>query len=128
MRPKGLNRDFHPRDDRPEQRILLGIVHKTVGQGVGPRMLVERCRWLNSSGVGGKKFFITGFADSKGGWQTNYRLACERAIQVARELERKGVRVLRDSVLSLSYMAPTACNDHDLGVARNRRVEIWVAQ
>jgi phosphate transport system substrate-binding protein len=85
-------------------------------------------RWLNSPAVAGKKFFIAGFADSKGSWRTNYELASKRAIQVARELERAGVRVPRDSVLSLSYMAPTACNDSDLGTAKNRRVEIWVAK
>ena len=85
-------------------------------------------RWLNSPAVGGKKFFIAGFADSKGSWRTNYELASKRAIQVARELEKNGVRVPRDSVLSLSYMAPTACNDSDLGTAKNRRVEIWVAK
>jgi phosphate transport system substrate-binding protein len=85
-------------------------------------------RWLNSPAAAGKKFFITGFADSKGTWRANYDLASKRAIQVARELERAGVRVPRDSVLSLSYMAPTACNDSDAGTAKNRRVEIWVAK
>jgi phosphate transport system substrate-binding protein len=85
-------------------------------------------RWLNSPAVAGKKFFITGFADSKGNWRTNYELASKRAIQVAHELERAGVHVPRDSVLSLSYLAPTACNDSDAGTAKNRRVEIWVAR
>jgi phosphate transport system substrate-binding protein len=85
-------------------------------------------RWLKSPATAGKKFFIAGFADSRGSWRTNYELASKRAIQVARELERAGVNVPRDSVLSLSYMAPTACNDSDAGTAKNRRVEIWVAK
>jgi outer membrane protein OmpA-like peptidoglycan-associated protein len=38
------------------------------------------------------------------------------------------VRVPRDSLLSLSYTAPTACNDSDLGMAKNRRVEVWVSK
>jgi phosphate transport system substrate-binding protein len=85
-------------------------------------------RWLKSPAAAGKKFFVAGFADSNGSWRTNYKLASKRAIQVAQELVRAGVNVPRDSVLSLSYMAPTACNDSDAGTAKNRRVEIWVAK
>jgi hypothetical protein len=40
----------------------------------------------------------------------------------------EGTRVPRDSVLSLSCMAPTACDDSDIGLGKNRRVEIWIAR
>jgi phosphate transport system substrate-binding protein len=49
-----------------------------------------------------------------------------RAQRVGQELERLGVRVPRESLLSFSYMAPVACNDTDAGRAKNRRVEVWI--
>ena len=52
----------------------------------------------------------------------------ERARQVVEALGRAGIRVSRDNVLSLSYMAPIACNDTDAGMAKNRRVEVWIAK
>jgi phosphate transport system substrate-binding protein len=47
---------------------------------------------------------------------------------VAHELENAGVRLPKDNVLALSYMAPIACNDSEIGAARNRRVEIWIGK
>jgi phosphate transport system substrate-binding protein len=86
-------------------------------------------RFLASPAVAGKKFYIVGFADSKENWSTNVALAQKRAAQVARELERtSGTRVPKDSILSMSYLAPTACNDTDAGMAKNRRVEIWIGR
>jgi phosphate transport system substrate-binding protein len=85
-------------------------------------------RWLGSPAVAGKKFFIAGFGDFKGSWRMNYDLASKRATQVAHELEKNGVTVPQDGVLSLSYMAPIACNDSESGAAKNRRVEIWIAK
>src|SRR6202007_3049421 len=63
-------------------------------------------RWLNSPALAGKNFFIAGFGDVKGAWQPNADLASRRADQIAHELENAGVRVPRDNVLALSYMAP----------------------
>jgi phosphate transport system substrate-binding protein len=85
-------------------------------------------RFLNAPAMAGKKFLVAGFADSRGGWAANRGLAMDRAVEVARELERVGgIRVPRENVLSFSFMAPTACNDSDIGLSKNRRVEIWVA-
>jgi phosphate transport system substrate-binding protein len=84
-------------------------------------------RFLASPAAAGKKFYIAGFADSKGGWSANRTLAFRRAIQVAHELERVStIRVPHDNVLSLSYLAPTACSDSDVGLGKNRRVEVWI--
>jgi phosphate transport system substrate-binding protein len=83
-------------------------------------------RYLQSSAVSGRRYFIAGFADSDGGWESNLSLATARATRVGQELERSGVRVPKESLLSLSYMAPIACNDTDAGRAKNRRVEVWI--
>jgi phosphate transport system substrate-binding protein len=85
-------------------------------------------RYLQSPKVSGKRFLIVGFADSKGGWPANATLSLQRAARVADELRRLGATVPQNSVLGLSYMAPVSCNDSDLGQAKNRRVEIWIAQ
>jgi phosphate transport system substrate-binding protein len=84
--------------------------------------------WLNSPELASKRFYIAGFGDVAGGWQPNADLASRRANQVAHELENAGVRLPKDNVLALSYMAPIACNDSEIDAARNRRVEIWIAK
>jgi phosphate transport system substrate-binding protein len=85
-------------------------------------------RWLSSPDLASRKFYIAGFGDPKGAWEPNADLASRRASQVARELENAGVRVPKDNLLALSYMAPIACNDTDDDAAKNRRVEIWIAK
>jgi phosphate transport system substrate-binding protein len=72
--------------------------------------------------------YLAGFADSKGSWAQNQRLAFQRAAAVATELAHEGARIPRKNVLTFSYMAPVACNDSDNGMAKNRRVEVWVAR
>jgi phosphate transport system substrate-binding protein len=85
-------------------------------------------RYLSSPMASGKRFYIVGFADAKGSWGSNQALAEERARQVVEALARAGARVPRDYVLSVSYTAPVACNDTDEGMAKNRRVEVWIAR
>lgn len=84
-------------------------------------------RYLQSSAVSGRRYFIAGFADTDGGWEFNLRLAAARAARVGQELERSGIHVPKESLLSFSYMAPVACNDADAGRAKNRRVEVWIS-
>ena len=85
-------------------------------------------RFLSSPAAFNKRFIIVGFADAIGSWASNRGLAMERATQVARELERVGgIRVSKDRIVSMSYLAPTACNDTDAGLGKNRRVEIWIS-
>jgi len=85
-------------------------------------------RYLQSSSVSGRRYFLVGFADSDGGWEFNHRLATARATRVGEELQRNSMRVPSESLLSFSYMAPVACNDTDGGRAKNRRVEVWISQ
>ena len=85
-------------------------------------------RYLSSPAASGKRFYIVGFADAKGGWGPNRALAEERARQVVEAQGRASTRVSRDNVLSLSYMAPIACNDTDARMAKNRRVKVWISK
>ena len=88
---------------------------------------VERlARYLSSSAVTGRRFYIVGFADSDGDWRRNEALATRRAETVADLLKGAGVRVSRSNIKTLSYLAPIACNDSDAGKGKNRRVEVWI--
>ena len=129
-----------PRDALRSFEALLATVHRTsltfrfeqgsadldtrAQQDVG-----RLVRYLASPAGAGKKFYITGFGDVRGDWAANRSLGFKRAIRVAEELERAGgIHVPQENVLSLSYMAPVACSDNDAGLAKNRRVEIWIAR
>jgi phosphate transport system substrate-binding protein len=81
-------------------------------------------RFISGGGAGKKQFWIVGFADADGDWNLNSRLASARAAQVAGELARSGVRVPAPNIKTVSYMAPTACNDSDAGKAKNRSAEV----
>jgi phosphate transport system substrate-binding protein len=139
------NQGLLPDKDVPREALrgfeaLLGAVRRTslmfrFEQGSADldtraqQDVTRLARYLSSPAVAGKKFFIAGFADSKGSWSANRTLAFRRAIQVAKEVERVGgIHVPQDSVLSLSYLAPVACSDSDAGLGKNRRVEIWIAR
>jgi phosphate transport system substrate-binding protein len=88
---------------------------------------IERLsRYLKAPENADKKFQIVGFADSDGLWSANWDLAGRRAVAVAQLLAQRGVRIDRNAVRSMSYMAPVACNDDDAGRSKNRRVEIWI--
>lgn len=90
---------------------------------------VERLgRHLKRPEFAGRRFYIVGFADSDGSWAFNMHLAAARAYTVAKKLQGQGVRVPRERILALSYMAPVACNDSEAGRARNRRVELWITR
>jgi len=129
-----------PRDALRSFEAVLNTVHRTslmfrFEQGSADldtraqQDIGRLARYLATPAVKGKKFYVAGFADSKGSWSANRSLGFKRAIQVAKELERVGgIHVPQENVLSLSYLAPVACSDNDAGLGKNRRVEIWIAR
>jgi phosphate transport system substrate-binding protein len=83
-------------------------------------------RYLQGRAAAGRNVYFVGFADSNGSWNRNRELAFQRAAHVARELEKRGLRISKDAVKSYSVLAPADCNNTVAGTAKNRRVEVWI--
>ena len=69
---------------------------------------------------------VLGFADSDGNVDYNLKLSLERAEAIAKRLTTYGVPIPASNIIGFGEEAPVACNDDDLGKARNRRVEVWL--
>lgn len=67
---------------------------------------------------------LFGFTDARGSPEQNLRLSQQRAQEIARELQARGIqtRVVR----GFGPANPVAADDSPSGQERNRRVEIWV--
>jgi len=91
-------------------------------------------RFLRSSSANARNVYLIGFADSVGSWRRNEALGLQRAQSVADRLRDAGVAAPRRNIRSLSYLAPVSCNAADAsdasnpGVAKNRRVEVWIEE
>jgi phosphate transport system substrate-binding protein len=70
---------------------------------------------------------LTGFADSSGDRDKNQALSQGRA-ETVRSAIAKLDPTLANSIVTHGYgsVLPVACNDTELGKAKNRRVEVWV--
>ena len=71
---------------------------------------------------------LAGFADSIGSAAVNRDLALKRAKVVRDALISVGAKLQVGGIEIKAYgeILPVACNDGDLGRARNRRVEVWL--
>lgn len=82
--------------------------------------------YLKKAKIDPQKIALFGFADIRGQFRRNLELSNARASQVAAELTRSGFAVPPANVRGFSVLAPVACSDGDNGLAKNRRVEVWV--
>lgn len=71
-----------------------------------------------------RQVLLFGFTDARGDPDQNLKLSQQRAQEIARELQARGIqtRVVR----GFGPANPVAANDSPAGLERNRRVEIWV--
>lgn len=71
-----------------------------------------------------RQVLLFGFTDASGDADRNVKLSQQRAQEIARELQVRGIqtRVVR----GFGPANPVAANDSPAGPERNRRVEIWV--
>jgi|GEM_PF-466937 len=70
------------------------------------------------------KVTITGHTDNIGQEDSNFKLGLNRAQNVSKMLQQKGVNVSRITTQSKGESTPIASNDSDAGRAKNRRIEI----
>lgn len=80
-----------------------------------------RNKYINS------KILLVGYSDSKGDYNMNIRLSTERALRV-KEIITNQFSVLdgRVDVLGMGPEMPIASNETSGGMARNRRVEVYI--
>ena len=72
------------------------------------------------------KVNVLGFSDNIGAFGQQRTVSEKRAQEVARQLKQRGVTV--NQVAGFGYVAPVACEEDANAPAKNRRVELWLAQ
>jgi phosphate transport system substrate-binding protein len=86
---------------------------------------IERlAEFLNQPENRGRKLMLAGFSDSRGSFGRNLGLSRNRAQAIAAELRKRNV--IPAAVEGYGPVAPVACNSSDEGLAKNRRVEVWL--
>ncbi|MFQ6548918.1 phosphate ABC transporter substrate-binding/OmpA family protein [Aestuariibius sp. 2305UL40-4] len=94
------------------------------------RDLDRLVEYLGRPGNRDREFIFVGFADARGDYNYNVQLSLNRANEVLSKVRaHPGGRDLgrtRMSVLGYGEAAPVGCNDNQVGLAHNRRVEVWV--
>ena len=74
------------------------------------------------------KVVIVGHSDNEGGLDPNIALSRSRADAVMQALVARGVAKDRLEARGIGYLSPLASNDTPEGRAKNRRVEIVLAE
>ncbi len=69
---------------------------------------------------------VYGHTDIVGSSEVNQAMSTQRAREVAKYLEEKGIAASRITAEGLSFTKPVADNSTEEGRAKNRRVEIYV--
>ena len=109
------------------QRLSLNFRFKTDSYDLDNKALRDMERmveYLKKNKDKYDKIILIGFADSRGDYQNNYKLAMNRARRVNDELRSMGIYSYK--IISASEEVPVASNETERGLAKNRRVEIWV--
>jgi phosphate transport system substrate-binding protein len=76
-----------------------------------------------------RRVLLLGFADSQGSFGANLTLSRARANEVRTSLLGSGAGLAPDLIEAKGYseLMPVACNVDEVGRAKNRRVEVWLA-
>jgi phosphate transport system substrate-binding protein len=129
---QGLERDDEAqreleRDTRGAERMSITYRFKTNSDELDVKAIQDIARlaaYLQANPTTGRTLLLAGFADAFGPAVVNKRLAQKRANVVRDALARLLARNVE--VKGYGEILPVACNDSDLGRARNRRVEVWL--
>ena len=99
----------------------------------GQRAVERLVETIRNEGITADRVMLFGFADSQGPADYNLELAASRAKSVAQALQSHGLEVSEGNLFAIGEDAPINCNltseDYvdEIGSARNRRVEVWIA-
>lgn len=99
----------------------------------GQRAVERLVETIRNEGITNDRVMLFGFADSQGPADYNLELAAGRAMSVAQALQNLGLEVNESNLFAIGEDAPVNCNltseNHvdEIGSARNRRVEVWIA-
>ncbi len=86
---------------------------------------VERLSaYLRQPNLRGHSVTLIGFADARGDFNRNVALSVERAQSISTALQHGGAPA--GAIAGFGPLAPVACSTDDVGLAKNRRVEVWV--
>lgn len=80
--------------------------------------------WLESEGIDPARLVLAGYADPRGGYQSNLALARTRAESVAAALADVGIGV--GEVVAFGEEITVACDTDPWGLHLDRRVEAWL--
>ena len=99
----------------------------------GQRAVERLVEAIRNEGITADRVMLFGFTDSQGEASYNLELAAGRARSVAQALHIYGLEIGESNLFAIGEDAPISCNltseDHvdEIGSARNRRVEVWIA-
>ena len=128
-RDDNAQREFD-RDTRGAERLSLTYRFKSNSDEIDTKANQDIARLASyfQSHPTPRTVLLAGFADSTGPAAVNKDLALKRANVVRDTLTSVGAKLQVGSIEVKTYgeISPVACNDSDIGRARNRRVEVWV--
>jgi phosphate transport system substrate-binding protein len=82
--------------------------------------------FLSRSDLRGRKLILFGHADNRGTDAYNLELSVKRAMAVQSLLAQRGINPA--AAVGLGKQLPVMSNDSETGMARNRRVELWLVE
>lgn len=111
----------------PASRLSITYRFQTASDALDLRAVrdIDRlAEFLGKPENQGLKITLAGFADPRGTFQRNVLLSKRRADAIANALRQRGVTIAE--VEGYGPVAPVACNTNDVGMEKNRRVEVWL--
>ena len=109
------------------QRLTSTFRFRTASATLDARALRDLrrlARYIRTQEIAPSRLILAGFADGRGGYDTNRALSLRRAQTVAAALAAEGLEVAE--VYGFSEELPVACDTDERGWALNRRVEVWL--
>lgn len=110
---------------RTTARVHFKAGSAEFGQGSTEEMELL-ARLLGSDEMRNRSWLLLGFADDASDWRSNVELGARRAAAVSTELQKSGLTIDRNLLVSFGSLGNSGCASEPVGSQLNRRVELWV--